>query len=130
MPSEPLLHLKIDRNSVCAGDDTDPHDIPLSLPASATVADLLTEVTRRHFLASISGGKATWLIMVPGFRREPIGVAAQQWDAPQFVIAPETRLATLFGDGEPSVFFRYWEQSDPERVFACLQAGTPLPPVA
>ena len=127
MTNQPLLAVKIDRDSVCAGDDTDPHATIVTLSPSATFAELLRMVTDRHFLASISGDKATWLVAVPAFRAGFIGVVAQQWDAPRLLIPAETTVASLFAAGEPAVYFTYWLQSDPHEVFACLQAGLALP---
>ncbi|MES2461968.1 MAG: hypothetical protein V4671_15395 [Armatimonadota bacterium] len=118
----------IDRDSVCAGDDTEPHQTDLRISPSATIADLLALVAQRHYLASISGGKATWLIEVPGLPKSVIGVAAQQWNAPRLLIPSATPLSVLFPtDRKPSLFFRYWLQSDPDLVFSHLQAGKEPP---
>jgi hypothetical protein len=119
-----MIHL--DRDSVCAGDDTESHESHLSLPLSATLADLLTAVSERHYLASISGGKATWLIQIAG-RKDFIGVIAQQWETPRLLLPAETKLSVLLSGTKPAVFFRYREQSDPELVFSCLASGNELP---
>lgn len=115
----------VDRDSVSAGDDTDPHRTTFRLPPTATVGELLAAAWRACPLASIAGGRATWLIDV-GAPAHCIGVMAQQWQAPRLLVG-DVAAATLFAHGTRSVFFRYWAQSDPDAVFEALRSGAPLP---
>ena len=115
----------IDRDSVCAGDDTEPHQATVSLPATVTLPDLIAAARRACPLASIAGGQATWLIDI-GSPARCIGVIAQQWSVPQ-LLAMESSVAALCGDGSCMLHFRYWGQSDPQAVVDALRAGRPIP---
>jgi hypothetical protein len=103
-----------------------PHEVVFSFSSSSTVLDLLNVAWRACPLAGIAGGQATWLIDV-GNSDTCIGVMAQQWSQPKLFIAPDTNASDLFISGEPSLYFRYWCQSDPGAVFDALQSKTPLP---
>ena len=118
----------VDRDSVCAGDDSDPHSAVFATSAQATVAELVAQARRASPLASIAGGKATWLIDTDGPGKGCIGVIAQQWDEPRLLVPQDTTVAALFGQREASVFFRYWCQADPDQVFEALRTGRELPP--
>jgi len=117
--------LVIWRDSVCAGDDGDaPHEWRVPAAPEATVADVAGKLQSARYLASVSGGRATWILQGAG----PLAVLAQEWEEPRFLVAPEApvwdqvdRLA------RPHLLVKYWCQADPNRVFASLAAGEPLP---
>ncbi len=115
----------VDRDSVSAGDDAEPHRTLFALPPAASVSDLLVAARRACPLASIAGGCATWLVDI-GTPARCIGVIAQHWPAARLVV-PDGPAGALFGDGPRLVYFRYWLQSDPEAVFDALLRGVPLP---
>lgn len=119
------LNLIIERDSVCAGDDCDaPHRVSIQVPSESTLAQVLDVIQSRGYLAQITGGRATWIVEAD----RPLAVMAQQWKTPKFLIASETRIAACqTNDGSRSLFFRYWCQVDPDRVFDCLESGRPLP---
>lgn len=117
-----FLTITADRDSVCAGDDTDPHHATFTVPATATVIEMLQAAWRVCPLASIAGGKATWVIEV-GMPGRQVGVVAQEWEAPRLVV--ENGLAeALFADERRSVCFRYLAQRDPGQVFLALTTGS------
>jgi hypothetical protein len=97
------------------------------MPQSADIADLLDRVARERFLASVSGGAATWLVTLGQNNQTTIGVVAQQWERPRLTVPLGTSLTTLFADIEPIVYFRYLLQVDPDLVFDCLRSGKELP---
>lgn len=92
-----------------------------------TVGELIRQARLASPLAGIAGGRATWLIDTQGVGRGCIGVVAQQWDQPQFLIPAETTVDQLFHDQDATVFFRYWGQSSPEAVLEALKSGAALP---
>ena len=124
----PASHLSavIDRDSVCAGDDCEPHEAKVFVSHDSSVVEFLASALRVSPLASISGGEATWLIDTAGPGNGCIGVIAQQWTAPKLLIPETTTIEALFGEKTPTVFFRYWCQADPEAVFEALKAGREL----
>ena len=114
------LHCTADRDSVCAGDDTESHRAAFDLPA-ATVRELVAAAMRACPLASIAGGRATWLVDV-GTPARCVAVIAQEWVAPRLLVA-DVPAAALFGDGARLVHFRYHAQRDPQAAFdAALSA--------
>jgi hypothetical protein len=117
--------LVIWRDSVAAGDDADaPHEWLLSAAPDASVADVVERIASAHYLASISGGEATWIL--EGDR--PLAVVAQQWTEPRFLVDPALPVADLVSpSARPHVNARYWCQVSPELVFDCLRSGQPLP---
>lgn len=126
MPSDPSMTVLVDRDSVCAGDDVESHQVRLSVPASCDVRGLLALAWRACPLASIETERATWLIDAGGSDR-CIGVMAQQWSRPRLLVPGDTRASELFAEREPTLHFRYWCQSDPDAVFEALRWGNPLP---
>jgi hypothetical protein len=76
-----LMQVRVTRDSVCAGDDVEAHDIVLSLPDSDTLEALVTNVLRMYDLPRIQGGHATWRAT----SSRPIAVLAQEWTAPRMV---------------------------------------------
>lgn len=113
------------RDSVAAGDDVDaPHELKIELRAQESLDSLVTRIIQSNYLASIAGGKATW-ILKSGERA--LAVVAQQWPAPCFLVPAEDSARSYLSGGECDVEFVYWCQVDPKRVFDCLASGKPLP---
>jgi hypothetical protein len=117
--------LVIWRDSVCAGDDFDGrHELTLSLPLDASLRQLTEQLLNRRYLASLFGGRATWIFEAGC----PLAVFAQQWIQPRFLVSPDEPLSSFIKpNSQPHFNFRYWCQVDPDRVFDCLQRGEPLP---
>ena len=112
------------RDSVCAGDDCDaPHELKLAVQ-DETLRDVVSELLRKGYLASIAGGKATWILQAS----RPLAVLAQQWEQPRFLVDAEAAVGRYISRGQrPDLRLRYWCQADPDRVFECLRDGRPLP---
>ena len=123
--SQAFIPVRITRDSVHAGDDGDaPHEIVMEVQVDATIQSVLAAVVERRYLASISGGEATWIVE----GQKPLAVIAQQWTEPQWLISPATLLSEIFGDEDLlALHFVYWCQASPETVIECLRNGNPLP---
>ncbi len=124
-PTVDTIVVSVDRDRVAAGDDTESHAASAIVPIASNVMELVAAALRACPLASISGDKATWLIDVDG---TCIGVTAQQWSRPKFIVAEHTRVTDLFAGKNHALRFRYWCQADPDAVFAAARDGQPLPP--
>ncbi|MBI3729960.1 MAG: hypothetical protein HY254_16735 [Burkholderiales bacterium] len=121
---EPLmLHIRIDRDSVHAGDDTVSHAENIAIPANTSLASLLEQIRKGNFLPSISGGKATWMIESSGSPFKTIGVLAQQWQDPCVIIDAGVDVAQHFAGRQANLFFRYRCQIDPDTVRTQLQVS-------
>jgi len=112
------------RDSVCAGDDCNaPHELAWPNP-EVPLGQLAAELICRHYLASIAGGQATWILH--GLR--PLAVLAQQWSEPRFLVDASTPVsAYLKRETPPHLNLEYRCQVDPDAVFNCLREGRPLP---
>ena len=112
------------RDSVCAGDDGDaPHAWVLRMSRDTSLRDLIKVCLERRYLASISGGKATWILEAT----RPLAVIAQQWVEPRYLVAPATPIFSLIDvAANPHLHFRYRCQTDPDQVFASLSRGEPF----
>lgn len=119
----PMLHIRIDRDSVHAGDDTVSHAGNIAIPANTSLASLLEQIRAGNFLPSISGGKATWMIESSGSQFKTIGVLAQQWQDPCMIIDAAENVTQHFAGRQANLFFRYRCQIDPGTVHAELQAS-------
>src|SRR5262249_7279956 len=118
------VSLVVQRDSVCAGDDCDaPHELKLSV-GDNTLRDVVRELLGKGYLASIAGGRATWILEAS----RPLAVLAQQWEQPRFLVDPEAAIGKYISrDRPPDLRLRYWCQVDPDKVFECLRDGRPLP---
>jgi hypothetical protein len=115
------------RDSVAAGDDADaPHEWILAVGPDATVSEVVERVLRAApgYLASIGGGKATWIIETD----RPIAVVAQQWEEPRYLVPAGAPVWSVVSPAaRPHLQARYWCQVEPERVVEALRSGEPLP---
>src|ERR1700722_2605327 len=121
------MKLTLTRQSVAMGDDVDaPHKLSLQVPSGSTLRAVLEAVIGAQYLPSIRGGKATWSVLDG---RAPLAVIAQEWDAPRFIAAPETR----YDNPSLNLHFDYHAQQPPELIFESLRGaggGCAAPEVA
>ena len=117
--------IRVDRRSVAAGDDADPHLKDFDLPGDTSLADAVSHVVATGYLPGVLGGHATWIVR--GTDRV-LGVVAQQWDTPRFLVDAAQAIRE-FAAGPPGVclFFDYRMQADPDEVLAHLAAGREPP---
>ena len=119
--------VRLDRDSVHAGDDCESHATCVHAAEESSIGSLLEKIRMAGFLPSISGGEATWIVKSPADPGRPIGVIAQQWPEAQLLVPSETSLRELFGLSEPGLYFTYWCQASPGLVLAALRDGKALP---
>ena len=116
--------IRVDRGSVAAGDDADPHLKDFDLPGDTSLADAVSHVVATGYLPDVLGGRATWIVRGPD---RVLGVVAQQWDAPRFLV-DATKAIREFATAHPgvSLFFDHRRQTDPDEVLAHLAEGRPV----
>ncbi len=119
------ITVAVDRDGVAAGDDTESHAATATVSVASNVMELVAAALRVCPLASIAGDTATWLIDADA---NCIGVIAQQWPRPKFIVAEHTSVTDIFAGKSRALHFRYWCQADPDAVFEALRLGQPLPP--
>lgn len=119
------LEVHVNRDSVAAGDDCDPHDTTISVPHSPNLLVLLSHILTAYPLPQIQGGNACWIISCTSnfgtpFPYNAIAVGAQQWNLPQLLVPPET-AHYLDADASMTLYFKYLRQKSPEAVMDALQ---------
>lgn len=113
------------RDSVAAGDDIYPrHEKRIKTKSGETVESVLEKILAMHYLPSIIGGKATWIVV----GKSPLAVVAQQWSKPHYLVEPSAHIEKLIEikDGH-HLEFMYWCQVEPNKVVASIEQGKPLP---
>ena len=125
--SQITFFITADRDSVCAGDDCGSHDRSFAAPLQASVPELIQLATNACRLAWIAGGNATWIVEVGGSGGKPVAVVAQQWTEARLLVPSSETVDSLFRKHKPTLFFKYWCQSNPEAVFNALVEKAPLP---
>jgi len=124
----PLIEIKVDRDSVCAGDDCQSHMALLSVSAETALTEVLNLAQNACSLAGIAGGNATWLIDTQGYGKDCVGVVAQQWAEPKLITEQNITAGEIWNGSKGTLFFRYWCQSNPNAVFEAIKSGGELPP--
>jgi hypothetical protein len=109
------LTVAITRDSVAMGDDVESHDRFVQANRNSTLGEVVVDILGAGYLPGIVGGKATWRIHL-GRDGEPVGVAAQQWQAPRFCGDPARPIAVL----PHRVHFEYLTQQDPGAAFDAI----------
>jgi hypothetical protein len=107
-----LLH--VDRDSVAAGDDDDPHALSIEIDAAMPMASVLTRLNDDKYLPQIYGGEATWVVRSER-RGRALAVIAQQWAKPKLLVVSDEIARTT-----TTLFFEYLAQRDPSEVYAEL----------
>ena len=109
------LKINLNRDSVCAGDNCDSHKVELEFEVKATIRDLVNRIKKIDYLAPISGGKATWILMNLG---NEIVVLAQQWESAKYFISETTLLSELTSkDNQIELFVKYRGQWAPDTIY-------------
>jgi hypothetical protein len=113
------VNVFLTRDSVAAGDDIDaPHKKTMVISNTSNVEEIIIAVVNSHYLASISGGYATW----SAISNIPVAVVAQEWDKPKMLSAIPVKLSSLdVVDNAIRLHFCYHAQKNPDDVFEVLK---------
>jgi hypothetical protein len=112
------MKVRVNRDSVCAGDDIEAHDRLLDLPDAETLDALAANVLRAYELPRIQGGEATWCLA----SRRPIAIVAQQWASPRMVPWQTRPISDCkIVDGVVRLHLTYLAQVDPAVAYEVLR---------
>ncbi len=118
------MKIEVDRDSVAAGDDIESHSVFIEVREDISIENLIESAKRACPLASIYGGKATWIIYAGAYHeRKCIGVSAQQWSDDRLLVSKKLSVKSVFEGIEQKLKFYYWVQNDPNEVFETLYQG-------
>ena len=110
------MEIYVTRDDVHAGDD--PEARTFSFPDGTPIQEIIEHVVASHFLAQISGGKATWSVL-SGF---PLAVVAQQWTEARLVPWQPIETSQLIRrNGVVHLHFNYHAQINPDIVLRVLK---------
>lgn len=103
-----MIGVRLTRQSVAMSDDAwAPHEWEFTVAPGTTLAELVQIAIDDHYLATISGGRATWVVEAD---RLPLAVVAQQWREPRWLTDPNRPLVVSGGDSGhdwADLHFRY-----------------------
>jgi len=109
----------ISRESVCLGDDCEDHNLKINIRETTTLNEIILDLFNRRYLASIDGGKATWVFK---YHTQLLAVIAQEWDKPQYLVDKDIKINNLLNSCEkPELFFEYLAQINPDIVYKKLK---------
>lgn len=102
------MKIIVNRDSVCAGDDTFNHERTFEVPESLTVAEFFNLVESHRFLASIQGNDVAWGL------RNRTGKIGEYFTKTGEITHPEVSIKEKMDEagGNPHFFVRYY--SNPE----------------
>ena len=90
-----MTGVRLTRQSVAMSDDAwAPHEWEFTDASDTKLADLIQIAIDDHYLATISGGRATWVVEAS---RLPLAVVAQQWREPRWLTDPNRPLTAVAG---------------------------------
>jgi hypothetical protein len=111
-------HIYINRDSVCMGDDMESHEVKMEINESTKLCELILKIIEMRYLASIGGGKATWVLK---YNNELLAIIAQEWREPKYLVNKEKKIYNLIGVcNKPEIYFEYILQENPDMVFEKL----------
>jgi hypothetical protein len=123
------IGVRFERRSVAMGDDTRaPHTWTFEIDTLTMLGELAQLAVEDHYLANISGGRATWVLQTAPRGGRPLAVLAQQWPAPRWLTDPAAyviRLRDVYrGDREEAcLYLDYRAQADPDDLTRTLLGG-------
>ena len=102
------MKIIVNRDSVCAGDDTFNHEMTFEVPESLTVAEFFNLVESHRFLASIQGNNVAWEL------QNRTGKIGEYFTKTGEITHPEVSIKEKMDEagGNPHFFVRYY--SNPE----------------
>lgn len=87
------------------GDDVyEPNKKVIEIPVTFTLNELVKQIKQIHYLPSLYGGRATWMLY-EDFNCTPLAVLAQQWEKVKFIVDLSQTLTDLFLGKDRGVFF-------------------------
>ncbi len=113
------------RESVAMADDVfAPHEKKIKVENDETFESTLEKILATHYLPSIQGGQATWIVV----GKNPLAVIAQQWSKPYFFVEIFAQTKDLIEfTNDHQLEFKYWGQVEPNKIIASIEQGKPLP---
>lgn len=111
--------IKINRDSVAAGDDINSHLQEITIQSNWKISDIIKHIILNNYLPLISGGKATWSVAI----ENPIAILTQETKfKPKLICMPEYPYSgETYEVNIEQIHFNYHAQEDPENVYKVLR---------
>ena len=111
------MQVRIDRDSVCAGDDVEAHDELRRYEPQMKFGYVVQSIIISDFLPIYEGSNAAWLISVDN---KQIGVASGKWEKPKFTFNYDVELSSVCTGNPSTLYFHYHSEGEPEKLFESL----------
>ena len=98
------MQLRIDRDSVCAGDDVEGHDELRRYEPQMRFGFVVQSILNSNFLPIFEKGTAFWVVSVD---QRPIGVVCGKWEKPKFVVDADSELQSQCRGAPSTLYFPY-----------------------
>ena len=110
--------IRLDRDSVAAGDDVEAHDEQRDVDGRRPLERFVSELVWDHYLPAIQGGRSCWILRTSR-GGAPLGVVRIQYGRFDGLRLLRHEAPDLAEIGH-SLFFEYATQEDPDDVFSRL----------
>ncbi|MDO4878916.1 MAG: hypothetical protein Q3966_06445 [Neisseria sp.] len=117
-PPGPCIRIRLNRQSVCMGDDIMPHDKILNIPASRTPAQILEELMQEGYFPLMPD--AHWKLIATTAGHIWDLALIDQYGRTNWFAAPHTPIAALAKHGGLQLDFQYLTQ-DRQHLIAARQ---------
>jgi dsRNA-specific ribonuclease len=112
------MELHINRDSVAAGDDADPHNKILEFLGDPSLKEALKRIVSSEYLPRMHDRKVSWVVS----SQRPMAVIAEHWQEPKFLrgFNGDDKLGSLARSETMKWHFSYLIQNDPDVVYEIL----------
>ena len=102
------MKIIVDRDSVCAGDDSFIHEMTFEVPENFTVAEFFNLVEGHGFLAAIVGNDVAWGL------QNSTGKIGEYFTKTGEITNPEVKIKDKMDEagGDPHFFVRYYSKPE------------------
>jgi dsRNA-specific ribonuclease len=112
------MELHINRDSVAAGDDADPHNKILEFVGDPSLKEAVKRIASSGYLPQMHDRKVCWVVSSD----RPIAMIAEHWHEPKFLrgFNSDDKLSGLARNEIMKWHFSYLIQHDPDVVYEIL----------
>jgi hypothetical protein len=99
------IHIKCERDSVCAGDDVDaPHSYKFTVPENADLGEIFTHLEKKRYLALVAGLNHSWEAVIG---KQTVATFKGNNRSPEVSEYLNQKVRKFIHDGHVNVFFKY-----------------------
>ena len=108
------MQVRIDRDSVCAGDDIEEHEELRRYEPQMKFGYVIQSILNSGFLPIFEGSSVAWVVVVDS---KAIGVVCGQWSTPKLIINLDTPVHEACGAQPSTIHFQYHSGANADALF-------------